>query len=66
MSYKLYEALGVERNASIDEIKKAYRKSAMQHHPDKGGNEAKFKEITNAYEILSDEEKRTQYDQFRR
>ena len=63
MKHKLYEALGIQRNASTDEIKKAYRKSAMQHHPDKGGDETKFKEITNAYEILSNDEKRNQYDQ---
>jgi molecular chaperone DnaJ len=48
-----YKILGVERDASKDEIKKAYRKLAQEHHPDKGGDEEKFKEITNAYEILS-------------
>jgi DnaJ-class molecular chaperone len=63
MTHKLYEQLGISQNASPDEIKKAYRKAAIQHHPDKGGNEEKFKEITNAYEILSDEGKRNQYDQ---
>ena len=61
---KLYELLGVEKSASTAEIKKAYRKLAIQHHPDKGGDEEKFKEITRAYEILSDENKRSQYDQF--
>lgn len=50
----LYTALGLEPNASDSEIKKAYRKMAMKHHPDKGGDEMKFKEITKAYEILSD------------
>lgn len=63
MTHKLYDELGIQRNASIDEIKKAYRRAAMQHHPDKGGSEEKFKEVTNAYEVLSDEGKRNQYDQ---
>ena len=57
-----YETLGVSKTASMDEIKKAYRKLAVQHHPDKGGNEETFKKISGAYEILSDEEKRRQYD----
>lgn len=60
-----YTILGVPRSASQDEIKKAYRKLAHQHHPDKqGGNEAKFKEINEAYQVLSDPKKRSQYDQF--
>jgi molecular chaperone DnaJ len=63
-----YEVLGIGRGASIDEIKKAYRKLAVQYHPDKNqGNkeaEEKFKEATEAYEILSDEKKRQAYDQF--
>ena len=59
---KLYEILQVDNNASQEEIKKKFRKLAVQHHPDKGGNVDKFKEITNAYEILSDENKRKQYD----
>lgn len=63
-----YEILGVARSASQDEIKKNYRKLAMQYHPDKNpGNkdaEAKFKEAAEAYEILSNEEKRKKYDQF--
>jgi len=63
MTHKLYDILGVSQNASTDEIKKAYRKQAMQHHPDKGGDETKFKEISNAYEILSDDDKRNQYNQ---
>ena len=63
MTHKLYDLLGVSQNASNDEIKKAYKKQAMQHHPDKGGDETKFKEISNAYEILSDDNKRNQYNQ---
>lgn len=60
-----YEVLGVEKGASADEIKKAFRKSAVKHHPDKeGGDEAKFKEINEAYEVLKDEKKRQRYDQF--
>ncbi len=60
-----YEVLGVDKNASADEIKKAFRKAAVQHHPDKeGGNEAKFKEINEAYEVLKDQQKRQRYDQF--
>jgi molecular chaperone DnaJ len=60
-----YTLLGVSKNASADEIKKAYRKLAHQHHPDKkGGNEAKFKEINEAYQTLSDPDKKARYDQF--
>jgi molecular chaperone DnaJ len=60
-----YEVLGVPKAASDDEIKKAYRKLAVQHHPDKeGGNEEKFKEISEAYEVLKDKQKRQRYDQF--
>lgn len=57
-----YATLGVERAASRDEIKKAYRRLSMKHHPDKGGNEDKFKDISEAYAILSNDEKRRQYD----
>lgn len=59
-----YKALGVPRNATADEIKKAYRKLARKHHPDAGGDESKFKEINEAYEVLSDEKKRDLYDQY--
>ena len=60
-----YEVLGVDKSASADEIKKAFRKAAVKHHPDKeGGDEAKFKEINEAYEVLKDQQKRQRYDQF--
>jgi molecular chaperone DnaJ len=60
-----YEVLGVSKEASADEIKKAFRKAAVKHHPDKeGGDETKFKEINEAYEILKDQQKRQRYDQF--
>lgn len=59
-----YEVLGVGKNASADEIKKAFRKHAIEHHPDRGGDEAKFKEVNEAYEVLKDDKKRQRYDQF--
>ncbi|MBI9031740.1 molecular chaperone DnaJ [bacterium] len=63
-----YEVLGVEKNASDSEIKKAYRKLAMKYHPDKAGDdkeaEEKFKEASEAYEVLSDSEKKARYDQY--
>ena len=61
---KLYETLGVDKNASKSEIRKSYLKLSRTHHPDKGGDEHKFKEISAAYEILSDKEKREQYDKY--
>ena len=62
-----YKILGVQKSASEDEIKKAYRKLAHQFHPDKaGGDEKKFKEINEAYQVLGNKEKRAQYDQFGR
>lgn len=59
-----YEVLGVSKDASADEIKKAFRRAAIEHHPDRGGDETKFKEINEAYEVLKDADKRKRYDQF--
>jgi len=65
MSKDYYNILGVEKGASDDEIKKAFRKAAHKYHPDKpDGDEAKFKEANEAYQVLSDSQKRSQYDQF--
>ena len=58
-----YEVLGVKRDATQDEIKKAFHKLAVKYHPDVGGDEEKFKEISEAYETLSDEQRRREYDQ---
>ena len=58
-----YDILGVSKSASDKEIKSAFRKLAQKYHPDAGGDEAKFKEISEAYETLSDEKKRKEYDQ---
>lgn len=59
-----YKILEVDKTASKEEIKKAYRKLAHKHHPDKGGDEAKFKKLSEAYAVLSNDEKRKQYDMF--
>ena len=61
-----YQILGIARTASQEEIKKAFHKLAHKYHPDKGGDESKFKEINEAYQVLSDSQKRQQYDQFGR
>ncbi len=59
-----YEILGVGKDASADEVKKAFRRQAVEHHPDRGGDETKFKELNEAYEVLKDTDKRKRYDQF--
>lgn len=64
MSKDYYNILGVQKGASADEIKTAFRKKAHQHHPDKGGDAEKFKELNEAYQVLSNPQKRQQYDQF--
>jgi DnaJ homolog subfamily A member 2 len=61
---KYYDLLGVDQKASFDEIKKAFRKKALKEHPDKGGDPEKFKEISVAYEVLSNNEKRDLYDKY--
>lgn len=64
MSKDYYKILGVSKSAKPDEIKTAFRKKAHEHHPDKGGEEAKFKEVNEAYQVLGNPTKRQQYDQF--
>ena len=65
MSKDYYNILGVDKSASKDEIKKAFYKLAHKYHPDKKeGNEGKFKEVNEAYQVLSDDTKRSKYDQF--
>ena len=65
MAKDYYDILGVSKTATEEEIKKAFRKKAHEHHPDKsGGNEAKFKEINEAYQVLGNKDKRSHYDRF--
>jgi len=64
MAKDYYNILGVDKKATKDDIKKAFRKLALKHHPDKGGTDEKFKEITEAYAILSDDKKRREYDTY--
>lgn len=64
MAKDYYSVLGVDKKASEDDIKKAFRKLAHKHHPDKGGSDEKFKEITEAYSVLSDAKKRREYDAY--
>ncbi|MBU6323200.1 MAG: molecular chaperone DnaJ [Patescibacteria group bacterium] len=64
MAKNYYETLGVDKKASKDDIKKAFRKLAQKYHPDKGGDEAKFKEITEAYSVLGDDKRRREYDTY--
>jgi len=64
MAKDYYDILGIPKSASTDEIKRAFRKLAQEHHPDKGGDPEKFKEVNEAYQVLSDAEKRGQYDQY--
>ncbi len=67
MAKDYYEILGVTKTASADEIKKAYRKLALQYHPDRNKTkeaDAKFKEVTRAYEVVSDPQKKQTYDQY--
>ncbi len=64
MAKDFYKTLNVEKGASQADIKKAFRKAAHEHHPDKGGDESKFKEVNEAYQVLGDETKRQQYDTY--
>ncbi|CAJ1389490.1 unnamed protein product, partial [Effrenium voratum] len=62
-SFALYDALELARDASPAEVKRSYRRLAALHHPDKGGDQERFKEVSFAYEVLSDPERRLQYDE---
>ena len=64
MSQDYYDILGVKKGASKADIKKAYRTAAKKHHPDKGGDQEQFKKVNEAYEVLSDDNKKARYDQF--
>ena len=61
---KYYDVIGVPKTATKDEVKKAFRKKAIREHPDKGGDPEKFKDLTVAYEVLMDDEKRKAYDKY--
>ena len=63
-STKFYDLLRISKTATDEEIKKAYKKAALEHHPDRGGDSDKFKEISHAYSVLSDPSKRQVYDHF--
>lgn len=63
MSWKLYDALGINKGASKDDIKKAYKKKALETHPDRGGDPEEFKRVNNAYSVLTNDDTRTRYDQ---
>jgi len=64
MAKDYYKTLGIEKSATAEDVKNAFRRLAMEHHPDKGGNPEKFKEANEAYQVLSDEQKRSQYDRY--
>lgn len=64
MSKDYYQILGVDKSASADDIKRAYRKQALKYHPDRGGDQQKFKEVNEAYQVLSNPQKKSQFDQF--
>jgi molecular chaperone DnaJ len=64
MSKDYYKTLGLEKNATAEDVKNAFRRLALQHHPDRGGDAEKFKEANEAYQVLSDKDKREQYDRF--
>lgn len=64
MSKDYYQDLGIDKNATTEDVKAAFRRLAMEHHPDKGGDPEKFKKANEAYQVLSDESKRAQYDRY--
>lgn len=64
MAKDYYSTLGVDKKVNKDDLKKAFYKLAAKHHPSKGGDEAKFKEVNEAYQVLSDEKKRKEYDMY--
>ncbi|MCI0478971.1 DnaJ domain-containing protein, partial [Candidatus Uhrbacteria bacterium] len=64
MGKDYYSILGVPKDASPDDVKKAFRRLAHEHHPDKGGDAQKFKDVNEAYQVLGDPQKRAQFDRF--